>query len=65
MFYICDYNTRGPESYVEPINNLGSELEEVILISIKDVNLEFISQDVLKYLDGGVEYVYTIPQDNK
>jgi len=53
------------ESYVEPINNLGSELEEVILISIKDVNLEFISQDVLKYLDGGVEYVYTIPQDNK
>lgn len=50
------------ESYVEPINNLTSELEEVILISLKDENMEFISQDVLKYLDRGAEYVYTIPQ---
>lgn len=52
------------ESYVEPINKLASELEEVILISLKDENLEFISQDILKYLDRGSEYVYTIPQDN-
>lgn len=53
------------ESYVESINNLVSELEEIILISLKDTNLEFISQDILKYLGTGAEYVYTIPQDNK
>ncbi len=53
------------DSYIEYINSLASELQEVILISLKDENLEFISDSVLKYTGRGSEYVYTIPQDNK
>lgn len=53
------------DSYIGPINSLASELEEVILISLKDENLEFVSDSILKYTDRGIEYVYTIPQDNK
>jgi|YNPMSStandDraft_1061717.scaffolds.fasta_scaffold00080_17 uncharacterized protein (DUF58 family) len=53
------------DSYVGHINSLASELEEVILISLKDENMEFISDSILKYTDRGIEYVYTLPQDNK
>jgi len=52
------------ESYIEPINSIASEMVRVILVSLSKDNIEYISDNVIRYI-GSEESEYTLSENNK